>query len=101
MFGGLDVTLTHWPFGPCSWCEHVVAVRLETELLELQRDDVLERALQLAGRRVHAVVAERGDADGPVVPAVCVTAAHAVAALSTGPDVPELVDDVVVADVSP
>ena len=81
--------------------EYVVAVRLEAELLELQRDDVLERALQLAGRRVHAVVAERGDADGPVVPAVRVTADHAVAALSTGPDVPELVDDVVVADVSP
>src|SRR5207249_4411238 len=47
------------------------------------------------------VIAERGDADRAVVPSVCVTGDDVVAALPTGPDVAELVDDVVVANVAP
>src|SRR5439155_18424344 len=78
--------------------EDVVAVRLDAELRRLGGDDVRDRALQLAGRRRDAVVAERGDADRAVVPAVRVTADDVVAALPTGPDVPELVDEVVVAN---
>src|SRR6185503_15502477 len=48
-----------------------------------------------------AVVADRGHADRAVVPSVRVTGDDVVAPGATGPDVAELVDEIVVANVAP
>src|SRR4029079_9913788 len=81
--------------------EGVVAEGLDAELRRLHRDDVRDRALQRARRLRHAVVAERRDPDRSVVPTVRVTGDDVFPTLSAGPDVAELVDDVVVANVAP
>ncbi len=81
--------------------EGVGAERLDAELLELHRDDVRDAVLQRRRGRLGAVVADRGDADRAVVPPVGVASDDVVAAGSTGPDVAELVDQVVVANVAP
>ena len=81
--------------------ELVSAEGLHAELRELCRDDVRDRAHHRRRRRGRAVGAERGDADGALVPAVGVPALGAVATLAAGPHVAEFVDDVAVPDVAP